>query len=309
MYDSGPGTGVGLEDAPVLDWQPGGTPLQRHAGQLDRDIDRFQNGMWQHVPDHLAIEEPLEIRIDHDCGGHRETVALTITMRTPGADFELAAGFLFGEGVIAHRRDIETIAYATDLVAEPGEDNTVLVRLRDGLGVNLEGQRRNFAVTSACGVCGKASLASLAMDGCAPIRSDVRVAAATLMRMPSVLRDAQAGFESTGGVHAAALFEPDGALVALAEDVGRHNAFDKLVGGRFLAGETEEMQGMVVLLSGRASYELLQKAVRARIPVVVAVGAPSTLAVDIAQNFGITLAGFLKQGSFNVYAGRERIVG
>ena len=281
--------------------------LQNNPSQCERDIDRFQSGGWQRVADTLAVEEPLEIRIDHDHGGQRETLPLTITMRTPGDDFALAAGFLFGEGILSRRADITGIDYATDLVSEPDQQNTVVVSLRDGLEVNLEGQRRNFAVTSACGVCGKASLAALAMDGCAPVRSGVTVSATKLTAMPAALRDAQRGFQATGGVHAAAAFRPDGTLVALGEDVGRHNAFDKLVGGQFLAGNAEGLEETIALLSGRASYELLLKALRARIPIVAAVGAPSSLAAEIAQNFGITLVGFLKPGSFNVYAGRERI--
>jgi FdhD protein len=281
--------------------------LETNRSQLERDINRFQSGAWQRLADRLAVEEPLEIRIDHDHGGQRETFPLTITMRTPGDDFALAAGFLFGEGIVSRREDITGIDYATDLVSEPDQQNTLVVSLRDGLDVNLEGQRRNFAVTSACGVCGKASLAALAMNGCPPISSAVTVSAEKLTAMPAALREAQLGFEATGGVHAAAAFRPDGTLVGLGEDVGRHNAFDKLVGGQFLARNAESLGEVVALLSGRASYELLQKALRARVPIVAAVGAPSSLAVEIAENFGITLVGFLKPGSFNVYAGRERI--
>jgi FdhD protein len=228
-------------------------------------------------------------------------------MRTPGQDFELAAGFLFGERIVSAREDILGIDFSTEVISEPDQQNTVVVTLRDGLEVNLEGQRRNFAITSACGVCGKASLASLAMDGCTPLPLETSIDSATLTTLPAKLRAAQGGFESTGGVHATGLFTTDGELVALAEDVGRHNAFDKLVGGQFLFGNTDALTGMVALLSGRASYELLQKALRARIPIVAAVGAPSSLAVDIAQQFGITLAGFVKPGGFNVYANRERI--
>ena len=281
--------------------------LNERRGQLERGIRRYRDGAWADCADAVAVEEPLEMRVEAEGDGGREVSPVSITMRTPGADFELAAGFLFGEGILAGRADIAGIEYDRELVSEAGEENTVVVRLRGGMRVDLEGQRRNFAVTSACGVCGKASLASLAMDGCEPIRSEVRMSAAVLMSLPSVLRERQRGFESTGGVHAAGLFTAEGELLAVGEDVGRHNAFDKLVGGQLLGGTIERMGGSVALLSGRASYELLQKALRARVPVVAAVGAPSSLAMEIAQNFGITLVGFLKQGSFNVYSGGERI--
>ncbi|MBK8560713.1 MAG: formate dehydrogenase accessory sulfurtransferase FdhD [Dehalococcoidia bacterium] len=281
--------------------------MNRYASQLDHDIHRFHDGSWQRVSDQLAIEEPLEIRISHVEGGRRKKTPLSITMRTPGQDFALAAGFLFGEGLVSRRDDIEEIDYCRDVPSDAERCNTVLVTLRPGLEVNLENQKRNFTTTSACGVCGKASLAALAMDGCQALPVSTKISAATVMGLPEALRAAQRGFDSTGGVHAAGLFTPGGDLLALGEDVGRHNAFDKLVGERFLAGEAPAFERTAILLSGRASYELLQKAVRARIPIVASVGAPSSLAVHIAQAFSITLAGFLKPGGFNVYSGRSRI--
>ena len=281
--------------------------MKRYSSHAELEIERLRDGTWQRASDCIAIEEPLEIRLSRVVGGRREKSAIGITMRTPGNDFELAAGFLFGEGIVSRREDIEGIEYCDDVIAEADQQNTVLVTLRDGLEVNLEDQRRNFAITSACGVCGKASLAALAMDGCETLHSGASITAGTLMSLPKVLRAAQEGFEATGGVHAAGLFTNEGELVALGEDVGRHNAFDKLIGRRFLAGVIAEVQDMTVVLSGRASYELLQKSLRARIPIVAAVGAPSSLAVEIATNFGMTLVGFVKPTGFNVYAGRERI--
>ena len=259
------------------------------------------------MPDHIAVEEPLEIRLNHVVSGQRQTDPISITMRTPGHDFELAAGFLFGEGLISASRDIESIDYATDPKSEEERGNALVVTLRDGLVVDLEGQRRNFMTTSACGVCGKASLDGLVRDGCRPLKSPVRIRTSALSAFPEALRKRQRGFEATGGVHAAGLFSTGGEIVGLGEDVGRHNAFDKLIGQLVLANTIELAAGLVAVLSGRASYELLQKALRARVPIVAAVGAPSSLAVEIAETFGITLVGFLKNGSFNVYAGRSRI--
>jgi FdhD protein len=229
-------------------------------------------------------------------------------MRTPGHDFELAVGFLSGEGIITNREDITDVAYSSDVSDEAERKNTVQVTLRSGLELDIERQKRNFTITSACGVCGKASLDALVADGCRPLRNRIGISATVLGTLPETLRASQGGFEATGGLHACGLFSTDGELVSLREDVGRHNAFDKLIGEQFLAGNMQQLQEMTVLLSGRASYELLQKALRARIPIVAAVGAPSTLAIEIAESFGITLAGFVKKGGFNVYAGRERIV-
>lgn len=225
-------------------------------------------------------------------------------MRTPGHDFELAAGFLFAEGVVRQREDIEDIAYDSDAETE---ENSVVVRLRDGLNIDLDGLKRNFTATSACGVCGKASLDALVHDGCRPLKSAMEIQGSVLVSLPAAMLTGQSGFETTGGVHACGLFSTDGQLLSLREDVGRHNALDKLVGQHLLAGTMERLEGAVLVLSGRASYELLQKALRARIPIVAAVGAPSSLAVEIARTFNVTLAGFLKASGFNVYAGGDRI--
>lgn len=233
---------------------------------------------------------------------------MTITMRTPGHDRELAAGLLYGEGIVHAPSDIESIEHREDVTSEQERGNTLQVTLRPGLEVDLGHQRRHFTTTSACGVCGKSSLDALVLEGCRPLKSDPQVSAKTLVALPALLRQRQCGFEATGGVHAVGLFSREGELQALGEDVGRHNAFDKVVGSQFLADNLDSLAASVVLLSGRASYELLQKALRARIPVVAAVGAPSSLAVEIAETFNIALVGFLKSGSFNVYARRERIV-
>jgi FdhD protein len=276
------------------------------TSRLSLQIDRFHEGAWTCESDRLAVEAPLEIRLASDAGAK----PITITMRTPGNDSELAAGFLYGEGIVACREDILDIRYSDEvLMSEEDQHNTIVVTLRPGLETNLTRQDRNFIQTSACGVCGKESLSALGLTDCTPLPLETTITQETLRSLPALLREAQTSFKVTGGVHACGLFDIEGNLISLREDVGRHNAFDKLVGQRLLAGRIGELRQGVALLSGRASYELLQKALRSRIPIVAAIGAPSSLAVEIARSFSITLAGFLKPGSFNVYAGRERIDG
>ncbi|MET7329205.1 formate dehydrogenase accessory sulfurtransferase FdhD [Nonomuraea sp. NPDC005650] len=252
--------------------------------------------------DDLTTEEPLEIRLTaHD--GTRKTVA--ITMRTPGHDFELAAGFLHGEG-LAGPGDIAAIAYCTDEDLPPeARYNTVTVRLR-GLIPDLPALERHFLTSSACGVCGSASLDAL-HDRCKPVpRGRLALTPEFLYGLPDALRAAQGVFGKTGGLHAAGLFSAAGTMVAVREDVGRHNAVDKLVGW---AGLTERLPlaEHVLMVSGRTSYEIMQKALAAGIPAVCSVSAPSSLAVELAREFGITLVGFLRGERCNVYAGSERI--
>ncbi|NUP03431.1 MAG: formate dehydrogenase accessory sulfurtransferase FdhD [Nonomuraea sp.] len=252
--------------------------------------------------DDLATEEPLEIRLTAP-DGTRKTVA--ITMRTPGHDFELAAGFLGGEG-LAGPGDIAAIAYCVDEDLPPeARYNTVTVRLRGPIP-DLPALDRHFLTSSACGVCGSASLDAL-RDRCAPLpRGALEITPELLYGLPGALREAQGVFGKTGGLHAAGLFSAAGTLIALREDVGRHNAVDKLVGWAAL-GERLPLAEHVLMVSGRASYEIMQKALAAGIGVVCAVSAPSSLAVDLAREFGMTLVGFLRGERCNVYAGQERI--
>ncbi|MFI6733833.1 formate dehydrogenase accessory sulfurtransferase FdhD [Nonomuraea sp. NPDC050451] len=252
--------------------------------------------------DYLATEEPLEIRLTAP-DGTRKTVA--ITMRTPGHDFELAAGFLHGEG-LAGPGDIAAIAYCTDEDLPPeARYNTVTVRLRGPIP-DLPALDRHFLTSSACGVCGSASLEAL-HDRCKPVpRGLLALTPELLYGLPEALRAAQGGFGKTGGLHAAGLFSATGTLVAVREDVGRHNAVDKLVGWAGLS-ERLPLAEHVLMVSGRASYEIMQKALAAGIPAVCAVSAPSSLAVELAREFGITLVGFLRGERCNVYAGPERV--
>lgn len=267
-------------------------------------IREVRGGVARERRDDLATEEPMEIRIQ--AGRARRTVA--VTMRTPGADFELAAGFLHGEGVARADR-IASIAYCTDAdVAPEARYNTVTVRLR-GPMPELPSLDRHFVTSSACGVCGAAGLDAL-RDRCPPLPplDGPRVSPETLYGLPHRLRKAQGVFGRTGGLHAAGLFTPAGDLVALREDVGRHNAVDKLVGWASLNGRLP-LGGHLLMVSGRTSYEIMQKALAAGVPVVCAVSAPSSLAVDLAREFGMTLVGFLREERFNLYAGAERVTG
>jgi FdhD protein len=257
--------------------------------------------------DYLATEEPLEIRVV--AGGQRQTVA--VTMRTPGNDFELAAGFLFCEGVLSHPSEVRRISYCVDRDVDPEQRyNIVNVELRAPRLPDLESLERHFFTSSACGVCGKASLESLRLRGCAlPTQSGVeelRLTSELICSLPDRLRAAQAVFASTGGLHAAVLFDRSGELLVLREDVGRHNAVDKLVGWSFLQGKLP-LSERILLVSGRSSYEIMQKALAAGVPVVCSVSAPSNLAVSLAEEFGMTLVGFIRGDRFNVYAGSERM--
>jgi len=271
-----------------------------------RAVRRLRAGVWSRDDDVLAAEEPLEIRLLWEEHGELVRKPIAVTMRTPGDDFELATGFLYGEGIIAGQHDLVDVSYCTD-EDEEQRLNIVNVTLRPGLTFDVTRLERNFYTTSSCGVCGKAALDALEVQGCEVLPDGPEVSAKVICALPGKLREAQAVFERTGGLHASGLFTAEGRLVSLREDVGRHNAFDKLVGERVLADKMP-LGPHMVMLSGRASFELLQKALVARIPVVAAVGAPSSLAVELADAFNITLCGFVKADSLNVYTGEKRIL-
>jgi FdhD protein len=244
----------------------------------------------------LVAEEPLEIQLAYGEAGKRTVKQISVTMRTPGADLELAVGFLLTEGVVRDANDISHVAAAGD------GGNTVRVELAPEVEINLPSLERNFYTTSSCGICGKASLLALRTVSPSRRRNDFNIETGLLYRLPERLREQQSVFAQTGGLHAAGLFCAAGKLHALREDVGRHNAVDKLLGAEFLADRTP-LQDRLMLLSGRASFELLQKAVMAGVPMVVSVGAPSSLAVQVAREFNVILAGFLRNEHFNLYNG------
>lgn len=284
---------------------------RRTVGQVPAPVVRYRGAERESVGDVVAAEEPLEIRLLTDAG--ERTVALT--MRTPGHDEELAAGFLYAERVIASRDDLTRLTDCPD--EEGGDDesarasacaNKVWAELAPGLDPDLAPLERHFFATSACGVCGKAGLESLHTSGYRSLPLGFTVDHRVLSALPDRLRAGQGIFDATGGLHAAALFDRDGELLAVREDVGRHNALDKLVGWALLAGHLPLSDG-VILVSGRSSYEILQKCLAAGAPVLCAVSAPSSLAVQLANTFGITLVGFLRGDRFNVYSRPERIVG
>jgi FdhD protein len=275
----------------------------RRGSKTKARVRTVEDGRVRVRPDVLATEEPMEIRLVS--GGMKRTVA--VTMRTPGSDFELAAGFLYGEGIVSSQEDIKKISYCVDPDVDAEQQyNIVNVELRDTREYDLRPLERHFYTTSACGVCGKASLEQLEVRGCPAIPPGPEVAAQTIYSLPEKLRAAQGLFEATGGLHAAALFDAGGELVALREDVGRHNATDKLIGWTLLEGRLP-LGDHIVMVSGRSSYEIMQKCLVAGVPVVCAVSAPSSLAVDVAREFGMTLIGFLRGSKFNLYAGSERI--
>lgn len=247
---------------------------------------RFPGGSADDV---VVIEEPLEIRLGEK--------PVSVTLRTPGDDFDLAAGFLFAESIIRSRDEVESIRHW-------GSPNIVRVALRDGVPVDLQRLQRHFYATSSCGVCGKTSIDALRVTA-TPLDDDVRVSSAMMLSLPEVLRGEQTAFTATGAIHGAAAFRRDGALIRAREDIGRHNAVDKVIGSLFLDGTSAD----ILVVSGRTSFEIVQKCVAAGIPILVAVGAPSSLAIELAREFGITLLGFVRDGRANVYAGEQRVSG
>jgi FdhD protein len=260
-------------------------------------VIRVRGGGQSSASDNAAAEEPLEIRL------HRRPFA--VLMRTPGEDRELAAGFLLSERVIRHADDVGAIRHCTE-EREGAADNVVDVTLADPSRLDdIFANRRNVVANSACGFCGKVSIDSLASDA-DPISVNTRVSASSLTALAGRLRRSQAVFEETGGLHAAGLFSPDGDLIGLAEDVGRHNAVDKVV-GRMLISDALPLSGTVLFVSGRTSFEIVQKAVYAGVPILASVSAPSSLAIELAIRMGVTLAGFVRGDSFNIYSHARRI--
>ncbi|MEA2236848.1 MAG: FdhD protein [Thermoanaerobaculia bacterium] len=237
--------------------------------------------------DAVVVEEPLEIRVGDK--------AVSVTLRTPGADFDLAAGFLFTESILHSPGEIESIRHW-------GSPNIVRVALHDGVSIDMQRLQRHFYATSSCGVCGKASIDALRV-AVAPIEDEFVVASTLLFSLPDVLRSQQTAFDATGAIHGAAAFGRDGALLRVREDIGRHNAVDKVIGSLFLDGKSAD----ILVVSGRTSFEIVQKCAVARIPILAAVGAPSSLAIELAHEFGITLLGFVRDGRANVYAGERRL--
>ena len=263
-------------------------------------VTKVHDGLRESLDDRLAIEEPLEIRLGYEIEGERHTRSVSITMRTPGHDEDLALGFLLSEGIL---RSPDQVA-----VVKPCRgDNTLRVELESGVAVDLDRLQRHFYTTSSCGVCGKASLDALRVqDIAAPPLDKGQFSRDTIVGIPDRLRAAQETFDETGGLHAAAAFDSQGEVIVVREDVGRHNAVDKVIGVLLSEGHLPA-NDFGLMVSGRASFELMQKALVAGMPLLAAVSAPSSLAVELAREFNVTLVGFLRGNNFNIYAGEERI--
>ena len=266
-------------------------------------IIRVDGASHAEVSDVLAAEEPLEIRIEYGAADDRVTKTISVTMRTPGNDEELAAGFLFTEGVINSSAGVTGFRKP-----ERAKEQFVQVLFNEHTVPRLQQAERNFYTTSSCGVCGKSSIASIQTVCPFPMVTDnLRIPKSIFTALPERLRASQAVFEQTGGLHGCALFDIKGNLIAIREDVGRHNALDKLI-GRMLLDGILPMKDHILLLSGRASFELVQKAAMAGMRIIAAVGAPSSLAAELAEEMDITLIGFLRGARFNIYSGAERVV-
>ncbi len=272
---------------------PRGVPSVRHR------VVKVREAGVSECQDHLAVEEPLEIRL--------AGINLTVTMRTPGEDEELVAGFLFSEGVISRADDLDVIARYRGPDGDPDDGNVMNVLLKGDARVAKDRLRRNFVASSSCGLCGKATIEAI-RAALPPVRSDLAISVERLNRLAAAMHDAQSTFEKTGGLHAAGLFDAEGRLIVLREDIGRHNAVDKVIGHRVLA-RAVPLDRHVLMVSGRVSFEIMQKALTARIPVIAAVSAPSSMAVQMALAADMTLIGFVRNGGFNLYSGAHRVTG
>ena len=274
---------------------------------VTRPIARLRGDNLESCSDDLAIEEPLEIQVVSGREDAREAKTISITMRTPGHDRELAAGFLVGEGLLRRLDELEGVSKQGPRFGPGKLQNSVQVSLRPGVTLNLKRLERNCYTTSSCGVCGKTSMEALRLNFFPKLEmTEWQVDEEVIRTLPERLREAQDVFQHTGGLHAAGLFTAEGRAIVVREDVGRHNAVDKVIGAQFLEG-AGLLGDRVLVVSGRASFELMQKALAAGIPMLVAVGAPSSLAVQVAEKFGATLIGFTKPGGFNIYNGPERV--
>jgi FdhD protein len=272
-----------------------------------REIVKVGNNTALKVKDLLAVEEPLEIRLGYGPSESRAQKTLAITMRTPGHDEELVLGFLYSENIVTSANDILSIKPCINKETRKIEDNVIRVELAEGFDVDLERLNRNFYTTSSCGVCGKASIELIETVCSSKIPNTFQISKSVILELSQKLKSDQLVFSVTGGIHATALFDEKGKLELIQEDVGRHNAFDKAVGKKLLENSIP-LNRNIGLVSGRTSFELLQKAAMAGLPILCAIGAPSSLAVELADEFNITLVGFLKENSFNIYTHPERIL-
>lgn len=274
----------------------------------ERTILKFRHNQLNTQNDYLVREEPLEIQLAYGPSAQRQRLSLAVTMRTPGQDFDLVYGFLFTEGLIKGRKDVLQMRYPGVQLSEEAQENSLLVELHPDTSFDPKRLQRHFYTSSSCGICGKASLEMVQQHSAflLPLHQGI-ASSSTLLNLSSTMRSAQSLFNDTGGIHATGLFTLNGELLYLREDVGRHNALDKVIGAA-MQKQALPLSDTILLVSGRAGFELVQKAVMAGIPIMAAVGAPSSLAIELAEAHNLTLVGFLRDGGFNVYTGGERIV-
>jgi len=275
-----------------------------HPSVVQATVTKIDERGEEQVADLLAAEEPLEIRLGFGSPHDRRERSLSVTMRTPGHDFDLTLGFLFTEGIVTRADEVESIVRCREEGHQHENENIVKAELRPDVKVDFEKLQRHFYTSSSCGVCGKSSLESV-RQSCMPVESELKVSTPFLCALPAKLRSAQWVFDRTGGLHASALFDQDGSLTLVREDVGRHNALDKVIGARLLQRQVPIQE--VLLVSGRVSFELIQKAAMAGIPIVASIGAPSSLAVQLAEELHMTLVSFLRSDKLNLYTGHRRI--
>lgn len=270
-------------------------------------ITRYIGDNYEQAEDILVVEEPLELKLAFGPDEQRVQRSLAVTMRTPGQDEALALGFLLSEGIIGHAQQVVRTQHIGQRLDPSATENVLLVELHKEVKVDFELLNRHFYTSSSCGICGKASIEMVRTNTCYFPRPDFPIIAPEVVhQLPRQLRSAQTVFDRTGGIHAAALFDRQGNLLSVQEDVGRHNALDKLI-GQAMTEDIFPLREHIILLSGRISFELVQKALMAGVPILAAVGAPSSLAVELADDYGMTLIGFLREGRFNVYGGQTRV--
>ena len=256
----------------------------------------------------MVVEEPMEIRLGYGSMDYRKEESIAITMRTPGDDFELAVGFLFSEGIIHHKKDILSVKYCFTGTQNQADKNVVRVELIPELEIDLSNQKRNFFAHSGCGICGKASIDAVYKTiNHKVIKSDIKLTIKSLLQIPEKTLKQQVNFNNTGGIHSASVFDSNNKMLAIKEDVGRHNAVDKVL-GHFLLSDDQDLSDKIIFLSGRMGFELVQKASMAHLPIVVSVGAPTSLSIKLGKELGMTLVGFTRENKFNIYCGEERIV-
>ena len=271
-------------------------------------VIKFKKDKFENVDDFVSIEEPLEISIKYKNQNIWETNSLSITMRTPGHDEDLVRGFLFNEQIIQNLKDIENIKSFGDKVGQYNIQNKILVTLNNSKNVNISKIKKDFLTNSSCGVCGKSSLDALEiLKKDKTPKSNPKLSKEVLINSPSVLRKNQSEFAKTGGIHASGLFSSNGDLISLREDVGRHNALDKLIGDSLINNNLKPNEQFITC-SGRLNFELVQKVLMTNIGLMIGVGAPTSLAIDLANRFDMTLVGFVKEDSFNIYTNKQKVI-